>query len=374
MWYIIRNDKIFKGGNSTQAQKRNNLIDVLKCAACFAVILLHFATHEFEQRGILLQTAIGRCAVPIFFMISGYFASLKPIEKQAKGFLRGAVRMAVYYVIFEVILYFLHGLARELTDKDRTFATLDFSFRRIKEFFLFNEPFFATYLWYLLSYMYCLIIYAVAVKIKPLMKLIAIATPFLLIGYIALGRYSVIFFDKGLDLIYSRNFLFAALPMFTVGYYMNKIKRPVKSDAGMLFLIGISLFLLYCEALSFLRSPSIDSGRNNYFMNLVVAFLVTKLATSTERNTTSDNPLAVIGRKYSLYIYLLQYIANELLKVIFFYTKRYPFGKLMYNFYGFAKPVMVFAAALLLSMLAYRIERLIVSLISKKSDKPQKAA
>ncbi len=354
-------------------QKRNNLIDVLKCIACFAVILLHFPTKEFEERGVILQNVIGRCAVPIFFMVSGYFASLKPIEKQGKGFLRGAFKMAVYYVVFETLLYLITAVIRFSSDKSPAFVQLDFSAGSIKDFLLLNTPFSSGHLWYILAYMYCLIIYAIAVNAKPLLKLIAILTPLLLIGYHALGRYSVICFGRSLDYAYSRNFLFAAVPMFTVGYYLNRIKRPVKSDLGMLILIGISVFLLYCEGLSFARNSSINSGRNNYFMNLVVAFLVTKLLTSTDKNTESDNPLAVIGRKYSLYIYIFQYVANDILKLIFQYTKKYPLGKLLNSFYGFSKPLMVFAVALLISMLAYKIEKLITSLISKKKKSTPQA-
>ena len=187
MWYIIRNDKIFKGGNSTQAQKRNNLIDVLKCAACFAVILLHFSTHEFEQRGILLQTAIGRCAVPIFFMISGYFTYGVNLDSK--------IRKRIIYLlkIFGIgfLIYLLRHIARS--------GSLDFIniiLCNIKTMILYNEVMFGGHFWYIPAYMYVIIIVWLVNKYR-LSKYLYYAVPLLIIAGLVYGwdkaLYSIIY-------------------------------------------------------------------------------------------------------------------------------------------------------------------------------------
>ncbi|MBQ8791940.1 MAG: acyltransferase [Ruminiclostridium sp.] len=348
-----------------EQKKRNNLIDALKCLACLAVILLHFPTNEYGDRFVYFQTAIGRCGVPLFFMASGYFFGLKRDEAKSGRYLKNALRMAIYYIVFEVALFMLNALVQVIMGNEPVFSAIDISKRSILEFLIVNEPLYASHLWYILAYMYCLLIYAVIVRYKVAGKIVAVLTPVLLIGYHVLGRYSVIFFDQKLDHTIVRNFLFAAIPMFTVGYYLDKIKAPSKTKGGMIVLIILSFLCLHFESMSFFRSRAIDNGRNNYIFNFIAAFLIIKYITTCGKNVSEDNPLAVIGRKYSLYIYVFQYVASRMLNVIVHYTKDTSLGRHFSNIYSFSKPLMIFGFALIMAVAAYNVEKLITSAIGK---------
>lgn len=340
-----------------EVKKRNNLIDALKCLACLAVVFLHFPTEEYGRRFVFLQTAIGRCGVPLFFMISGYFFSLKSKEKQQQGFLLGALRMAIYYVIYEVLLYFIDVLVQLLMGREKIFNDIELGGKNIIKFLLCNEPFYADHLWYILAYMYCLLIFYFAIKFRHGTKVIAVLTPFLLAGYHLLGRYSQIFLNRSFDECFARNYFFAAIPMFAIGYFLNRIKAPSKTEGGMIVFIIVAFLCLHFESMSFFRTSFIDGGRNNYLFNLILAFLIIKLVTTTDKNISTDNPLAVIGRKYSLYIYLFQYAVSRILKVFIYYTEDYYFGRFFKNLYGFSKPLMIFFFSLLLAIAAYSVER-----------------
>lgn len=56
-------------------RERNYLIDAIKCLACFGVVMIHMPTQHFGDEFYYMETVLGRCGVPIFFMISGYFAA-----------------------------------------------------------------------------------------------------------------------------------------------------------------------------------------------------------------------------------------------------------------------------------------------------------
>ena len=83
-------------------KERNHLIDAIKCLACFGVVMLHMPAAKFQKEIIDIQDMLGRCGVPLFFMISGYFAA-KHIEKDpssSRWFFKRAVKMLQQFVIF----------------------------------------------------------------------------------------------------------------------------------------------------------------------------------------------------------------------------------------------------------------------------------
>lgn len=90
-------------------KERNHLIDAIKCLACFGVVMLHMPAVKFQKEIIDIQDMLGRCGVPLFFMISGYFAA-KHVEKDpgsSRWFFKRAVKMLQQFVIFELIFLYM---------------------------------------------------------------------------------------------------------------------------------------------------------------------------------------------------------------------------------------------------------------------------
>ena len=176
-------------------RERNYLIDAIKCLACFGVVMAHMATKSLGDEFYYIEAILGRCGVPIFFMISGYFAAKhikKDPENSGRWFLKNALKMIWQFLLFSVIIFAFYRLGNLLFHTDD--LTLTINKDRIFRLLVLNEPLFSGVLWYLLAYAYCLLIYAAASHFKKGYRLLALVSPLLLLLYYILGRYSVLFF------------------------------------------------------------------------------------------------------------------------------------------------------------------------------------
>ena len=342
----------------SSVKDRNHTVDVLKCMACFMVVLLHYPTREFGSEFVNIQTMLGRCGVPIFFMISGMFAgkrftAKKETKASNKWFLNQAVKMMGYFVLFSIIMFLFYQIYDLIlcSSKPTINPANWFSETNILKFLLANQPFFGGIYWYLLAFAYCLLIYWIASKFKYGLTIIAWLTPVLMVGYYVLGRYSNVIIDGGVPFYYSSNFLFAAIPMFTIGFYLPKMNFKKLTASNTVILIAVSVVLLYCESMALKSVPKMDSGRNNYVFNLVIAFFILYFVSHNPQvNVKGSNILAVIGMKYSLYIYAFQGLANSIWTAMIKSSKGHSIGVYFSTVYNIGKPLVVFLTALAMSI------------------------
>lgn len=347
-------------------RERNYLIDAIKCLACFGVVMIHMPTQHFGDEFYYMETVLGRCGVPIFFMISGYFAARhvkKDPENSGRWFLKNALRMIWQFVIFSVIIFAFYRLGNLLFQMEDMTFTIDKD--HIFRLLVFNDPLFGGVLWYLLAYAYCLLIYAAASHFKMGYRLLALVSPLLLLLYYILGRYSVLFFGESLPYYWSRNFLITAIPMFTLGFVMPELNIKWLTNQNILILSIISVLLLFAECMAFYTSLPI--GRNNFIFNMPLSFLIVYYATHQPKITVpKDNLLAVIGKKYSLYIYGFQGLAvtlcSRLVMSIVHLDKET--GAFVMAFYHISKPICVFLMALLMAFIYVKIVNLLKKQIS----------
>lgn len=125
------------------------------------------ATKSLGDEFYYIEAILGRCGVPIFFMISGYFAARhvkKDPENSGRWFLKNALRMIWQFLLFSVIIFAFYRLGNLLFHTDD--LTLTINKDRIFRLLVLNEPLFSGVLWYLLAYAYCLLIYAAASHFK----------------------------------------------------------------------------------------------------------------------------------------------------------------------------------------------------------------
>ena len=257
--------------------------------------MIHMPTQHFGDEFYYMETVLGRCGVPIFFMISGYFAAKhvkKDPENSGRWFLKNALRMIWQFVIFSVIIFAFYRLGNLLFQMEDMTFTIDKD--HIFRLLVFNDPLFGGVLWYLLAYAYCLLIYAAASHFKMGYRLLALVAPLLLLLYYILGRYSVLFFGESLPYYWSRNFLITAIPMFTLGFVMPELNIKWLTNQNILILSIISVLLLFAECMAFYTSLPI--GRNNFIFNMPLSFLIVYYATHQPKITVpKDYLLAVIG-------------------------------------------------------------------------------
>ena len=176
-------------------KERNGSLDALKTICAFLVICIHIPFPGIVGEII---TPLARIAVPIFFMITGYFYN-KEDKKQFKQ-----MKKIIILIILSNLLYFIPNI---VTTENMSNI---FSVKKCLEFIIFNESPFASHLWYLNALLYVLIIVYFADKLK-IRKFLYYVIPILLIIDLILGKYSILLFGQQFSYIIVRNFLFVRI-------------------------------------------------------------------------------------------------------------------------------------------------------------------
>ena len=318
---------------------RKNSLDTLKTFCCVFVILEHlwFVCTWLNGRG----SQIISMAVPLFFMISGYFNSYEtPMSKYWMRWKRIG-KILLWSLVFYIVLYFAVDYYCGLSLLKFPTTTDD-----IWRIFLFND--FHTigrgHLWYLAAYLYVIAFFALLRKINCT-KLILLL-PLLLVPNVIISLSSIQFHD-------SNNFLFIGIPCFAVGMLTKKHSSILPSALRYLS-GGIALSLLIL--LTFGVSRPIVSTICQWIFAICLFIVFTSI------KQYRPNILSKIGEHYTLYIYVFHMAVIDL----FFSTD---FSHRYYYHMSFLSPAIIFFLTLFVSV-AYKfcydkIETFLTSKFSK---------
>lgn len=292
----------------TNVSTRNYSLDMLKFLLSF-VIVIHHSPAPFQDFIQPLTT----CAVPTFFMISGYLIFSREITTQR--IMRNAKRILSIFG-GAIILFFIWSWIRHSEPYIPT----------VKDILLFvfanNEPF-SGHLWYLAAYAYALFLIAfLSSKGKlPWIKYIAIAGLVLYFAFDLWHIYKNI--PKYLTLVYCfRNFFFTAIPMMYLGSIINK--KPTQQNRSLLLLM--TLLFSTCALLE-INWLSLNHIADVFFLTIPISATIFLLFAVTP--VYKSNVFAVCGEKYSLYIYILHPIVINTL-VSYFGKETYYLGVLSF--------------------------------------------
>lgn len=270
-------------------RERINSIDILRMIAAFAVVIIHTSgVNPYVN-------AVSRFAVPLFFMISGYFYCVSKEKKRCR------IRKIFILTITVNILIFLF----QLLSKGYGFQyfIVTFTPKKLMIFLLLNESSVEFHLWFLSALLYCMIVdYFVSVFFNKRKKLLMAVIIVLFLGYFIVEKV-------GDSNIYMRNFLFFGLPYFWLGKIFKDIditKIKIKNFSLVLFIILFSVLIL-AEKYILVTYFSLNSARNQYMCTLFLCLSVFTLALKNPL----ENPgkilgfIASAGRKCSLGIYII---------------------------------------------------------------------
>lgn len=189
--------------------QRNYSVDTLKLICAILVVILHTncAYHDFVL-------PITRCAVPCFFMISGYL--LYDGKHIGYARLRRGIINISKIMLWSTLLF---AVLKELT----TLHHGNLFFPNTKEwinFIILNENPFGFHLWYLGAYLYVLLIVCLVDRYDK-WKYLFMTIPGLLAVDLAFGKYSLLLIGREYPFILVRNFLFVGLPYFSLGAWLK---------------------------------------------------------------------------------------------------------------------------------------------------------
>ena len=193
---------------------RNFSVDSLKFVCAVLVVFLHV-----NSKGHAYYLPITRCAVPCFFMISGYFLMSENMKARlVMGCNKISRITAISTLLFAVVTLATHHF--ELSSIIPSFSDLAI-------FVLLNDNPWGFHLWYLGAYLYVLLICIIIDKYNKWNQAF-MAVPILLVIDLIIGKYSILIMGHEFPYIYARNFLFVGLPYFLIGAYIKRKKFLLK--------------------------------------------------------------------------------------------------------------------------------------------------
>lgn len=313
--------------------KRLYNFDSLKMLCAILVIFLH--VHTPYQEYILPLT---RCAVPCFFIISGFLIYSYDKNKFEERLERGIKRIIVI-LIWSTALFMIVKFIFAIHNNDFSFLSL----RAFVNFILFNENPFGFHLWYLGAYLYTLIIVLIFSK-KNKIKYIYCAIPFLLLIDLCLGKYSIVLWHREFSYIIVRNYLCVGIPYFSIGMFLSYKNEYLNKIINLKILAfwGVILFsILSIMENKILMNIGMNAVRDHYISSTFLALSLFLLFKTYKQET--PNLLSIMGRKDSLYIYIF-----HPLFMFFFNTVNIYMPEFWQSIYLYISPIVILIATILL--------------------------
>ena len=297
-------------------KQRWTCLDILKCLAALAVVEIHKPLDVQKGTEILI---LCRFAVPVFFMITGFFypeirARKREWRQLGKIFVI-AICANLFYLLWDTFLAWEEGkkiseiLLNRLEDKAP------------EDYILWNFSPLVPHLWYLQALLYVLVI-AVLVEYLGLRKLAYLAIPVLLVGNLIRGNYSLLFWKKDYcHIYYARNFLYCGLPFFWLGCWFGERKEQLAAYLNKkrmaLLLIGVPVFWkMSLMERKWLEKRNVLGSEEEYAGTILMAICIFLFFIGWQKVYVENDftrVLAKIGKEYSMYIYIFHYAVLQAL-------------------------------------------------------------
>lgn len=330
-----------------QVKERNQYLDAIKACASIFVVLIHCMFPG--EVGVAFR-ALARFAVPLFFMVSGYFLWNEDRSKMNASIPRKIKRL-LWIILISWIGYFILAIAENAFLGGEAFSLkgylLDlFSWENFLRFFLTNTPLVYLPRWFLYALIYCYLFMLLPIKTKNsntyILQWIGII---LLLGYFALEYAAILY---GLDIgfmagdsdIYVRLrnvFLFRALPWFVLGMTLKHFRAKVEK-------IDIKIYWLLCVAgavATIVQALFMDDA-GIYVGTLMI--IIGLFGIAMKKKNEECNPVIThIGNKLSLYIYVLHGAVISAASLL----ERLLFGQEGNTVYSWLKPIIVICGSII---------------------------
>lgn len=327
---------------------RQESFDFLKFFLAFLVVVIHTGFAGYAGLGI---KAFARIAVPMFFMITGYYLPVMSDEKFRKYLIK-ITCLTVFSTLFYTLIPYVQSQTGSHVSTDWFAQT--FSMKRILKWFLLNEFMLAGHLWYFYALLYVLVIIYITRKIKKMNML------YMLIPFLFLGDYLLSFFGR---IVYYRNFLFLGLPYVLLGCLFRNYENRILDmfhKSRTLILWFVILCISLCVEMLVYKLAGFMVVRDHYLFTLPMVACAFILALRNP-HYGAGSFFAFAGKKYSAYIYILHVFVMTLLH----YGLKLAFGEEAYrnltqnNLFRNSYPFLVFGVTLILVMAGYKVRSLL---------------
>lgn len=285
--------------------KRNATLELFKLIAAYMVVFIHVS---FEGGFGIVVDSLARFAVPLFFLISGFFSygiTAPKIKKRIKNI--------AILIVFSSVLYTAVNLLLLPVEKDFSGIGAYFGmYLDIKiwlKLLLFNIPPSSLHLWYLFAALYVYLIYLFVKAVRFKEKTVFSAAVILLILHLLISE-GLSLFGFSVPTLVVRNFVMMGLPFFGLGLmakkYESKLRAVPNKTAVVLAVLGSAESVAsYC----FFGKKELYIGTLPVLLLLVVLFV--KYSEAVYPRFVS----ALSG--CSTYIYVLHIMTARLIKTAY---------------------------------------------------------
>jgi len=277
----------------SKERSRNKSLDILKLISSYVVVFIHFSFSGVTGD---IVDSLARFAVPVFFMISGYFAygtSAEKLISKMKNIIKIYFWGAVLYICFYGILKLCDvGIKGAIW-----YCILYFNPMIIFKFIVFNVPRSSEHLWFLVAliYVYVLQYFVVKMKIKECIYLwsgVILLAIHLLLG-VGLSSVGIV-----ISPCVIRNFLFMGYPFFCIGMLMRKNEDLVHKKITYIRAIILILIGMIETVISYFIC-----GKNELFIgSVLVAVALFTISLKTKNMQINENVVKVSQASTGIYI------------------------------------------------------------------------
>lgn len=280
-----------------ERRKRKVGIDILKGLCAILVILIHF---PFLGIGGKIITIVARCAVPVFFMCSGFF--LKKGDENNRAILCKKLKHVGRIIAFSVILYIFYTIYCNGIE----YVVSEINILNLLKLFIFNAPQISSmHLWFLFALFYSYILYFAICKLNLQKYKLGIAamglTVNLMVREVALSW--------GIDILpqFVRNAYFFGLPFFILGTQIRDSEKELQTlRTGKCVTIAIIGLVLSVLENKFLGDYTLELSVGT------IAFAVCVFVLALRYSGNGLLKLEYLGENCSLYIYVVHFIVGTM--------------------------------------------------------------
>lgn len=203
------------------SKSRNYTLELMKLLAAYMVVFIHV---PFYGQGGQTMSALARFAVPLFFVVSGFYSYQMPADR----YLKRAKNIFLLFLIgmgfFTTCKMGLFVLSRDIQGIPAYFGEyLDAA--ALTKLLVFNVPVHADYLWYLLAMLYVYSLFYLLVKFRVPENVVFAGGITLLVLFLILGEGKSLVGEP----FVLRCFIDKGIPFFVLGQLAKKYAQRLRS-------------------------------------------------------------------------------------------------------------------------------------------------
>lgn len=292
---------------------------------------------------------LARFAVPLFFMISGYYA----FDYEDYDSFVFRVKKILKILIPGMIVYFIYNMQLNMKEgvELNSFLRSLISRTNLEQILIYGYPAAYTWvghLWYLIALIQVYAFY----MLKRNMKAIV---PCLLLGVVFFTELRAFLLDINISTIYYRNAWFTGIPLFYMGYLLKgeQLRNFLCTKYRINIILISSLALMVLE---YFLCPGLEI----YLSSIMLAFGLLVYGIYNPNLKFLD----YIGRRYSQYIYVYHYIVHF---VLIWLMNKYITNDLLYRYIRMVYPIIIFFLLAVLLRIAESLNTSFMSKITKRN-------